>query len=1092
MTRREFIAAVSAAGLLPSRGSASTPFPVHYAKPNPYDAVLRYVDAGSDEFKGEKEAMELEARLERIFAGRDTAPVGLSAWMARRGEIRTARFYALPDSRVRYEIKTETQYHTGVWQLPDFTTVTERSVTSLKPYFRDVTEHMFGGVESFRDQLIPGNPYWRSRLDSACGIDVYGNQGIAVADIDNDGVDEIYVCQPGGLPNRLYKIRADAAGDVTAEDITERSGLGVLDETTCALFADFSNSGRQDAVVLRSSGPLLFLNRGDGTFVEQRDAFQFKATPQGSFTGMAAADFDRDGRLDLYLCCYIYFQSEDQYQYPAPYQDARNGPPNFLFRNRAAPGIAADRPTLRFEDVTAETGMNENNDRFSFAPAWCDFDGDGWPDLFVANDFGRGNLYRNRNGHFHDEAAKAGLDGAGPGMSAAWFDYDGDGRPDLYVSDMWTAPGQRVIRDPAFQPAARDAEAFRRHTKGNCLYRNKGDGTFEETGAVENVEMGRWAWGSGGFDWDLDGVPEILIGTGMVTNQPDRAATVRERTPADLNSFFWRQVVAKTPEKQRAAADYENGWNALNQLIREDYSWNGREPNVFYVKENGRYRDASGVSGLDFADDTRTFAVTDFDGDGIPDLVLKNRLGPQLRAMQNDSSGARKAIAISLRGTKSNRDAIGARVEVNGQTQHLSAGSGFLSQHSKRLHFGLAGQPLAHVKITWPSGAMQQATGLEPGFVYTIVESSSEHVATPFRSRKLLPASVLPGKNDPEFGDTWLLEPVPTPDRRTAKGASAFVMLHAGDAPKMPPGVPTELVMIDLKTEKDDVAAAYSLFRRYLFEYRRDLSLPWVLLVDGESRAHKVYAEIPTAAQMRGDLARIGQSHALALPFAGKYYLTPRRNYFKLGAAFYWAGYPALALPYLAETLRTRPDNWKALQAMARIQLELGRDKDALASFQKVVDIRSDYPPAFVGAGEAYAKQDDKTNAQRMFQRALALDAKCADAMNQLGLLAAGSNDLAGARRWFQQAIQAQQDHPGAINNLGVLYAKMGQPNDSIAAFRYGIEMNPDDDELYLNLARIYVTMGQREQARAVLNALMEQKPGSATATRALRELEAR
>jgi FimV-like protein len=1069
MTRRDFIAAVSAAGLLPWKASSSTPFPVHYAKPNPYDAVLRYVEPGSDEFKGEKDAADLEARLERIFAGHESAPAGLNKWMARRGEIRSARFNALPDGRVRYEIKTETEYHTGVWQLPDCKAVTERSVTSAKPYFRDVTAHVFGTVDSFRRQLIPGNPYWRSRLDSACGIDVYGNQGIAVADTDNDGVDEIYVCQPGGLPNRLYKIRSDG----TAEDITERSGLGVLDETTCALFADFRNSGRQDAVILRSSGPLLFLNRGDGTFVEQRDAFQFKTTPQGSFTGMAAADFDRDGRLDLYFCCYIYFQSEDQYQYPAPYQDARNGPPNFLFRNRGA-----QPETLRFEDVTAETGMNENNDRFSFAPAWCDYDADGWPDLFVANDFGRGNLYRNRDGHFHDEAAKAGLDGAGPGMSAAWFDYDGDGRPDLYVSDMWTAPGQRVIHDPAFQPAARDAEAFRRHTKGNCLYRNKGDGTFEETSSTEGVEIGRWAWSSGGFDWDLDGTPEILIAAGMVTNQSRQ----------DLNSFFWRQVVARTPEKQRAAPDYENGWNALNQLIRQDYSWNGREPNVFYVRQNGAYLDSSGISGLDFADDTRTFAVTDFDGDGIPDLVLKNRLGPQIRFMQNDCSGARKAIALSLRGTKSNRDAIGARVEVNGQTQYLSAGSGFLSQHSKRLHFGLAGQPLAQVKITWPSGAVQQATGLEPDFVYTIVEGSSEHAAAPFRPRKLLPASVLHGNNDPDFGDTWLLEPVPIPDRRMAKGASGFVVLYAGEQPKTPPGVPVEF--IDLKVEKPDVAAAYSLFRRYLFEYRRDLSLPLALLVDGDSRALKVYAEIPSAAQMRGDLARVNQSQALALPFPGKYYLTPRRNYFKLGAAFYWAGYPDRALPYLAETLRTRPDNWKALQAMARIQLELGRKQDALASFQKVIDIRSDYPPAFVGAGEVYAGQDDKANARRMFQRAMDLDPKCADAMNQLGLLAANSNDLAAARRWFQQAIEAQQDHPGAINNLGVLYAKMGQPNDSIAAFRYGIKTNPDDDELYLNLARIYVTMGEREQARAVLNQLMEQKPGNATATKALRELE--
>jgi tetratricopeptide (TPR) repeat protein len=466
--------------------------------------------------------------------------------------------------------------------------------------------------------------------------------------------------------------------------------------------------------------------------------------------------------------------------------------------------------------------------------------------------------------------------------------------------------------------------------------------------------------------------------------------------------------------------------------------------------------------------------------------VLKNRLGPQIRVMQNDCSGARPAIAISLRGTKSNRDAIGARVEVNGQVQYLNAGSGFLSQHSKKLHFGLAGQAVANVKITWPSGAIDEVGGLEPGFGYSFVEGSREHTGTQFRARKLLPPSAVQGKNDPEFGDTWLLDPVPTPDRRMA----GFVVLYSDGRPKMPAGVPVELV--DLKIEKEDTAAAYSLFRRYLFEYRRDLSLPLVLLVDGENRARKVYADIPSAAVMRGDLARINQSHALALPFPGKYYRNPRRNYFKLGAAFYWAGYPERALPYLAETLRARPGNWKALQAMARIQMELGRNKEALASFQQVIEIKSDYPPAFVGAGEVYAKQDDKPNALRMFERAVNLDPKCADAMNQLGLLAAGSNDLAGARKLFQQAIEAQQDHPGAINNLGVLYAKLGQPNDSIAAFRYGIKMNPDDDELYLNLARIYATMGQRDKARAVLNELMEQKPGNAIATKALRELEAR
>jgi hypothetical protein len=161
--------------------------------------------------------------------------------------------------------------------------------------------------------------------DSASGIDVYGNNGIAVGDIDNDGWDEIYVCQPGGLPNRLYQSRQGRL-----EDITERAGVGVLDDTSSALFVDFRNSGLQDLLVLRSGGPLLFLNQGDGRFQSKPEAFRFARPPQGTFTGMAAADFDNDGRVDVYLCCYIYFQSEDQYRYPAPYHDAQNGPPIFF------------------------------------------------------------------------------------------------------------------------------------------------------------------------------------------------------------------------------------------------------------------------------------------------------------------------------------------------------------------------------------------------------------------------------------------------------------------------------------------------------------------------------------------------------------------------------------------------------------------------------------------------------------------------------------------------------------------------------------------------------------------------------------------
>ncbi len=283
MTRREFMAALSAAGLLPALvpelANAATPFPVHYRNPNPYDALLRFADPANDQFPCEKDAKEIEGRLARIFAGTEPPPAALESWVRRRGEIRVSRFYSLPGNQVRYEIGTATEYHTGIWRTPDFQTVAASSIASPKPYFRDVTGHVFGADEAFRRQLLPGNTWWRARLDSACGIDVFGNQGIAVGDIDNDGADEVYVCQPGGLPNRLYRIRADGH----AEDLTERAGVGVLDDTTCALFADFRNSGKQDLIVLRSSGPLLFLNTGDGTFREQADAFRFATAPRGSF-----------------------------------------------------------------------------------------------------------------------------------------------------------------------------------------------------------------------------------------------------------------------------------------------------------------------------------------------------------------------------------------------------------------------------------------------------------------------------------------------------------------------------------------------------------------------------------------------------------------------------------------------------------------------------------------------------------------------------------------------------------------------------------------------------------------------------------------
>src|SRR5439155_17467105 len=168
--------------------------------------------------------------------------------------------------------------------------------------FADVTSQALGGAESYRTQLSYGVDHWRTLLDGASGIDVYGNNGVAVGDFDGDGFDDIYVCQPSGLPNRLYRNR----GDGTFEDATARAGVDVLDPTACALFADFDNKGAQDLLVVCDDGPLLFLNEGGGKFSLKRDAFKFETAPQGNFTHAAIADYDHDGRLDVYFCLYNY------------------------------------------------------------------------------------------------------------------------------------------------------------------------------------------------------------------------------------------------------------------------------------------------------------------------------------------------------------------------------------------------------------------------------------------------------------------------------------------------------------------------------------------------------------------------------------------------------------------------------------------------------------------------------------------------------------------------------------------------------------------------------------------------------------------
>jgi len=202
------------------------------------------------------------------------------------------------DWELEWEAAPSAEYRLISWRAKE-----ETRSRAAAPCYADITPRAFGANSSYSRQLLHGVDYWRTVLDGACGIDIYGHNGVAVGDIDDDGFDDLYVCQPAGLPNRLYRNR----GDGTFEDITEASGVGMLENTACAIFADFDNDGRQDLAVVRANGPLLFLNEGGGKFRQKPDAFQFASVPQGTFTGAAAADYDRDGWLDIYFCLYVYY-----------------------------------------------------------------------------------------------------------------------------------------------------------------------------------------------------------------------------------------------------------------------------------------------------------------------------------------------------------------------------------------------------------------------------------------------------------------------------------------------------------------------------------------------------------------------------------------------------------------------------------------------------------------------------------------------------------------------------------------------------------------------------------------------------------------
>ena len=1089
-------------------------------------------------------------------------------------------------SRVRYEfVGTGRDFHreqrVGFWELEwevassggyllrGWRATDETRSRAASPVYSDITRQALGSNSSYAQQLLHGVDYWRTVLDGASGIDIYGHNGVSVGDIDGDGFDDLYVCQPAGLPNRLYRNR----GDGTFEDITEASGVGILENTACAIIADFDNDGRQDLVVVRANGPLLFLSQGGGKFRQKPDAFRFANTPQGTFTGAAAADYNRDGLLDIYFCLYVYYQGTDQYKYPVPYYDANNGPPNFLMRNNG---------DGTFRDVTTESGLSQNNTRYSFCCGWNDYNQDGWPDLYVVNDFGRKNLYRNAKGVFTDVAQQAGVEDTGAGMGVCWFDYNNDGAEDLYVADMWTAAGERISRQENFQkrePATVRA-AYRKHAMGNSLFKNDGKGAFHDETVAAGVGMGRWAWSSDAWDFDHDGFPDLYIANGMVSGP------LRE----DLNSFFWREVVANSPNEVKFSADYEQGWTAVNELLRADETWSGYERNVFYANNgDGTFSDVSGVVGLDFAEDGRAFALADFDHDGRQELWLKNRNAPQLRLLKNVMEDLPPSIALQLRGSKSNRDAIGATVTVetgvSRQTRTLQAGSGFISQHSKEIFFGLgAAKGNVSASIRWPSGLVQRLDGL-PVNHRIFVEEGAEHRVEPFKNRR--PAGVAidvvePSEEDrlPTSVETWLLAPVSAPDfslpdlmgrtrslsslrgrqvllsfwtsgspsclsdLRTfsrsqadwaAKGLDMLaVNVDDAAAPENIRAVTSDLgLSLPIVCGSAEVAGVYDVLYRYLFDRRRDLSLPTSFLLDEKGDVVKVYQGPIKQETVEQDCKRIPKTAqarlAKALPFPGVADTFEfGRNFLSFGSVFFQRDYFHEAEASFRLAARADPSSAEALYGIGSVYLKQEKIREARGSFSDALKLKASYPDtrtnsynnlgliaaregktdeaigyfqealrlnpehfiALENLGNAYRQEKRWGEARAELEKALAVKPDDPEANYSLGMVFAQTDQTESAYQYLRKALQYRPAYPEALNNLGVLYLRTGHTKEAIAKFEESIRVAPLFDQSYLNLARVYQIEGALDQARAVLLELLKQRPGHVEAQQALGQLK--
>jgi hypothetical protein len=499
--------------------------------------------------------------------------------------------------------------------------------------------------------------------------------GVALFDYNGDGLLDLYLANGAHLPNmdksdgRFHNSLYRNNGDGTFTDVTKIAGLEGAYYSIGVAAADYDNDGHQDLFVTGANGFQLFHNNGDGTFTDVTDKAGLRRTHSELARAFSVAagwfDYDNDGYLDLIVINYLKWTPEtdiscksrgvDAYCSPKSY----SGLPNLLFHNNG---------DGTFTDVSESSGILKHVGK-GMGVAFADYDGDGFTDIFVANDTYRNFLFHNNgDGTFTETGILSGVAYSESGVSVAGMgadfrDIDNDGLPDIFMTDMFG--------------------------EGFLLFRNVGNGVFEDDtyrSRIGRLTKKLTGWGTGIYDFDNDGWKDIFSCNSAILDNSE--------------------IVDGIPYRLRNA--------------------------IFRNNSNGSFTDVSGLAGKDFQHMSahRGSAFGDLNNDGRIDVVT-NSLGATPEVLLNRTRNGYHWLLIELEGTRSNRDGLGAKIAITAggrrQYNHATTSVGYGSSSDRRVHFGLGTESKVQVlEVVWPSGVRQILREINADQLYKIKEPQAK------------------------------------------------------------------------------------------------------------------------------------------------------------------------------------------------------------------------------------------------------------------------------------------------------------------------------------------------------------------------------